>query len=139
MQVYIIIHNKTSIMADTSNLKLTITFTDPDLDDSDKDEEVQKLLAQMKDLDEVEAVERVVNPTVLAGTKSVTGWVVAQLIAFVKPENVKQLWGFLSDRLSNKLIELEAEANGKKIKIKASSRQELEAAVKAIQELVKPE
>ncbi|NJM69759.1 MAG: hypothetical protein HC862_05770 [Scytonema sp. RU_4_4] len=126
-------------MADTSNLKLTITFTDPDLDDSDKDEEVQKLLAQMKDLDEVEAVERVVNPTVLAGTKSVTGWVVAQLIAFVKPENVKQLWGFLSDRLSNKLIELEAEANGKKIKIKASSRQELEAAVKAIQELVKPE
>jgi hypothetical protein len=122
-------------MTDTSNVKLTITFTDPDLDDQDKDEEVQKLLAQMKDLDEVEAVDRVVNPTVLEGTKSVTGWVVAQLIAFVKPENVKQLWGFLSDRLANKVIELEAEANGKKIKIKASSQQELEAAVKAIQEL----
>ena len=126
-------------MTDTSNVKLTITFTDPDLDDQDKDEEVQKLLAQMKDLDEVEAVDRVVNPTVLEGTKSVTGWVVAQLIAFVKPENVKQLWGFLSDRLANKVIELEAEANGKKIKIKASSRQELEAAVKAIQELVETE
>ena len=126
-------------MADISDVKLTITFTDPDLDDADKDEEVQKLLAQMKDLDEVEAVDRVVNPSVLEGTKSVTGWVVAQLIAFVKPENVKQLWGFLSDRLGNKVIELEAEANGKKIKIKASSRQELEAAVKAIQELVETE
>jgi hypothetical protein len=34
---------------------------------------------------------------------------------------------------------VEAEANGKKIKIKASSRQELEAAVKAIQELVETE
>ncbi len=126
-------------MADISDVKLTITFTDPDLDAEEKDEEVQKLFAQMKDLDEVEAVDRVVNPTVLEGTKSVTGWVVAQLIAFVKPENVKQLWGFLSDRLGNKVIELEAEANGKKIKIKASSRQELEAAVKAIQELVETE
>ncbi len=45
-------------MADTSDVKLTITFTDPDLDAEEKDEEVQKLLAQMKDLDEVEAVDR---------------------------------------------------------------------------------
>ncbi|WP_414585957.1 hypothetical protein [Scytonema sp. PCC 10023] len=43
------------------------------------------------------------------------------------------------ERLDNKVIELEAEANGKKVKIKASSPQELEAAVKAIQELVKPD
>ncbi len=43
------------------------------------------------------------------------------------------------ERLGSKTIELEAEANGKKVKIKASSRQELEAAVKAIQELVKPD
>jgi hypothetical protein len=126
-------------MADTSDVKLTITFTDPDLDAEEKDEEVQKLLAQMKDLDEVEAVDRVVNSNAPEGSKSVTGWVVAQLISFVKPENVKQVWGFLSDRLGNKTIEVEAEANGKKIKIKASSRQELEAAVKAIQELVETE
>ncbi|KAB8331727.1 hypothetical protein SD80_025025 [Scytonema tolypothrichoides VB-61278] len=126
-------------MANTSDLKLTITFTDPALDDEQKNEEVQKLLAQMKDLNEVEAVDRVVNPNTLLGTKSVTGWVAAQVIAFVNPENVKQVWGFLSDRLGNKLIELEAEANGKKVKIKASSQQELEAAVKAIQELLNPE
>ncbi|WP_414585953.1 hypothetical protein [Scytonema sp. PCC 10023] len=126
-------------MADTSDVKLTITFTDPDLDDEEKDEEVQKLLAQMKNLDEVEAVDRVINADAPERTKSVTGWVVAQLITFVKPENVKQVWGFLSDRLANKVIELEAEANGKKVKIKASSRQELEAAVKAIQELVETE
>lgn len=126
-------------MANTSDLKLTITFTDPALDDEQKNEEVQKLLAQMKDLDEVEAVDRVVNPNTLLRTKSVTGWVAAQVIAFVNPENVKQLWGFLSERLGNKLIELEAEANGKKVKIKASSQQELEAAVKAIQELLNPE
>jgi uncharacterized protein YjlB len=43
------------------------------------------------------------------------------------------------ERLGNKTIELEAEANGKKVKIKTSSPQELEVAVKAIQELVKPD
>lgn len=126
-------------MANTADVKLTITFVDPALDNEEKDEEVQKLLAQMKDLDEVEAVERVINADAPEGTKSVTGWVVAQLITFVKPENVKQVWGFLSDRLANKVIELEAEANGKKVKIKASSPQELEPVVKAIQELVEPD
>ncbi|WP_017317067.1 hypothetical protein [Mastigocladopsis repens] len=125
-------------MADTADVKLTISFTSPDLDAEEKDQEVQKLLSQMKDLDEVEAVDRVVDPNTLEGTKSMTAWVVGQLITFVKPDNVKQVWGFLSDRLGNKAIEVEAEANGKKVKIKASSRQELEAAVKAIQELTNP-
>jgi hypothetical protein len=44
--------------------------------------------------------------------------------------------GFLGDRLGNKTIELEIEANGKKLKVKASSRQELEAAIEAAQKFV---
>jgi hypothetical protein len=123
-------------MANTSDVKLTITFTDPDLDDQDKDEEVQKLLAQMEDLHEVEAVERVVNADAPEGTKSVTGWVIGQLIAFVKSENVKPVWNFMKDRLGNKTIEVEAEANGRKMKVKASNMKEFEAAVKTVQEFV---
>jgi hypothetical protein len=123
-------------MANTSDVKLTITFVDPDLDDQDKDEEVQKLLAQMEDLHEVEAVERVVNADAPEGTKSVTGWVIGQLIAFVKSENVKPIWNFMKDRLGNKTIEVEAEANGRKMKVKASNMKEFEAAVKTVQEFV---
>jgi hypothetical protein len=39
------------------------------------------------------------------------------------------LLGFLGDRLSGKTIELEVEGNGKKLKVKASSREELQAAI----------
>ncbi len=49
-------------MTDAANVKLTIAFNDPDLDAEEKDEEVQKLLAQIKELDEVEAVNRVLDP-----------------------------------------------------------------------------
>jgi hypothetical protein len=128
-------------MTNPADVKLTITFADPDLDAEEKDQEVQKLLSQMKSLDEVEAVDRVVLPNAPEGTKSVTGWVIGQLITFVKPENVQQVWGFLSDRLGNKAIEIEIEVTpeSKKYKLKASSRQELEAAAKTIQELVKKE
>ncbi|MEH2324818.1 MAG: hypothetical protein V7K32_14860 [Nostoc sp.] len=42
--------------------------------------------------------------------------------------NFKKVLGYLSDRLGNKTIELEVEANGKKLKVKASSQKELNAA-----------
>ena len=50
-------------------------------------------------------------------------------MAEVNPENGKKLSGFLGDRLSGKTIELEVEGNGKKLKVKASSREELEMAI----------
>ncbi|MGB3654371.1 MAG: hypothetical protein WBA41_24615 [Rivularia sp. (in: cyanobacteria)] len=42
----------------------------------------------------------------------------------------------MSERLENKVIEVEAEANGKKIKVKAKNSQELQEAVKAVQEFI---
>jgi transcriptional/translational regulatory protein YebC/TACO1 len=45
-------------MTDISNIKITIAFTDTDLDDDEKNQEVQKLLSQMQKLDEVEDVNR---------------------------------------------------------------------------------
>ncbi|MDF5711238.1 MAG: hypothetical protein PUP90_27090 [Nostoc sp. S4] len=126
-------------MADTSDIKLTITFIDQDLDAEEKDQEAKKLLTQMKELDEVEEVNRVAEIDVPEGSKSITGYVVGQVIAFVKSESVKQVWGFLTDRLGNKPIEIELEVtkDSKKVKVKASSRKELEAAVNAIEEITK--
>ncbi|MBD2339609.1 hypothetical protein H6G64_21785 [Calothrix sp. FACHB-156] len=129
-------------MADTSDIKLTITFIDPDLDEEEKDQEVERLLSQMKELDEVEEVNREAKIDVPVGSKSITGYVIGQVVALVKSESVKQVWGFLTDRLGNKPIEIELEftkesGESKKVKVKASSRQELEAAVNAIQEITK--
>lgn len=126
-------------MADTSDIKLTITFIDPDLDNEEKEEEVAKLLTQIKELeklDEVEEVKRVPDPNPPKGNKSLTGWLAGKLMAVVKAEKIQQVFGSLIKNLANKSIEVEAEANGKKIKVKASNLSELEAAVKAVENFV---
>ncbi len=51
-------------------------------------------------------------------------------------ENAKKLLGFLGDRLGNKVIEMAVEHNGKKLSVKAHSREELEAAVKAAKDFI---
>jgi hypothetical protein len=56
------------------------------------------------------------------------------LTAQVNPANAKTLFGFLSDRLGNKPIELEVEANGRKLRVSAHSREELQAAIRMAEE-----
>ena len=56
--------------------------------------------------------------------------------AEINMTNAKKLVGFLGDRLGGKPIELSVEANGKKLTVKAHSREELEAAIKAAQDFV---
>jgi hypothetical protein len=62
---------------------------------------------------------------------------VGLLTAEVRAENAKKLLVFLGDRLGGKPIELEVEANGRRLKVSAHSREELEAAIKAAQDFVK--
>ena len=123
-------------MSENSSIKLTIAFNDPDLDTDDLEEQAQNLFAQMRDLDEIETVDRVLDPNPPEGNKSVGAVLVGLLTVKVNKENVQKVMGFLGDRLGNKPIELEVEANGKKLKVSAHSREELEAAIEAAQKFV---
>ena len=123
-------------MANTSNVKLTIAFIDLDWDDEEKETEAQRLLAEMFELDEVENVYRPLDPHPPEGNKALGGVLVGLLTAEVSLGNAKKLCSFLGDRLSGKSIELEVEANGRKLKVKANSREELAAAVEAAQKFV---
>ncbi len=124
-------------MAGSSTVKLTINFNDPEADASEREREVQSLLKQLKDLDEIESVGRVPDPNPPAGNKSIGGFLVGILTAEIKIENFTKLMGLLSHPLAGKPIELEVEANGKKIKLKANSPKDFEAAVEAAKDLVK--
>lgn len=123
-------------MANIPNVKLTVAFIDCDLDEEEKEAEVQSLLTQMKELDEIETVDRVQDANPPEGNKSFGGFVAGLLTAEISPVNLKNLFGFLGDRLSGKTIELEVEANGRKLKVKASSREELLVAIAAAQKFV---
>lgn len=123
-------------MPENLSVKFTIAFNDPDLDSEELEGQAQSLLAQMRDLDEIETVDRVLDPNPPAGNKAIGGILAGLLTAQVNKENAGRLLGFLSDRLGNKPIELEVEADGKKLKVKASSQAELAAAIEAAQKFL---
>jgi hypothetical protein len=105
-------------MTSSPNLKLTIEFNDPELDPEQRDEQAQFLIAELRDLDEIETVDRILDPSPPAGN------------------NAKKLFGYLRDRLGGKSIEFTVEANGKKLSVKASSREELDYAIKAATDFI---
>lgn len=117
-------------------VKFTIAFNDPDLDSEELEYYAQNLLSQMRELDEVEVADRVFDTHPPIGSKSIGAVLVGFLTAEISRENARQLLGFLRERLRNKPIELEVEANGKKLKIKANGQKELEAALSAAQKFV---
>ncbi len=123
-------------MTDHSNIILTVAFTDPELNDDQLETEAQKLFSQMRDLDEIETVDRVLDPNPPERNKAVGGFLVGLLMTEVSVANFKKLGEFLGDRLGGKPIELEVEANGKKMKVSAHSREELVAAIEAAQKFV---
>ena len=123
-------------MSANSSVRLTIAFSDPELDSEELEAQAQNLLTQMKDWDEIEAVDRVLDPNPPAGNKSVGAILAGLLTTQVNKDNAQKLLGFLGDRLGNKPIELEVEADGKKLKVKASSQAELMVAIAAAQKFL---
>ncbi|MDZ8024465.1 MAG: hypothetical protein RMY36_010150 [Nostoc sp. SerVER01] len=122
-------------MSSESNVKLTIALSNPDLDTEEQERETRNLLREIKELD-VESAELVEVREIPEGAKSVGGFLLGVLQAEVSLANFKKLLGFLGDRLGNKTIELEVEADGKKLKVKASSREELSAAIEQAQKFI---
>lgn len=123
-------------MAD-SNVKLTVAFIDQTLDDEEKNEEVERLFTQIRELDEIEDIQRVTDPNPPVGNKSVGAFLTGLLMAEIKPENFKKLFGFLSDRLGNKQIKLTVKApDGREINVEASSQQEFDYAWQKAQDFL---
>ncbi|MEI6329123.1 MAG: hypothetical protein WCP16_07815 [Pseudanabaena sp. ELA645] len=100
-------------MASNSRITFTIAFNDPDLDSEELDEQAQRLVSELRQIDEVDEVNRVIAPNPPEGNKSMGGFLVGLLMAQVTPDNAKKLLGFLGDRLDGKPIELFLEATGK--------------------------
>lgn len=122
-------------MSFESNVKLTIALSNPDLDAEDQERETRNLLREIKDLD-VESAELVAVTEIPAGSKALGGFLLGVLQTEVSIANFKKVLGIVGDRLGNKTIELEVEANGKKLKVRASNQQELRAALEAAQNFV---
>ncbi|WDD36284.1 SAV_2336 N-terminal domain-related protein (plasmid) [Nostoc sp. UHCC 0926] len=120
----------------SKSVSLGISFDDPSLDDYELEDETRKLLRDLKNRDDIETVERVRVVDMPEGSKSIGGFLAGLLTASISFANFKKVLHFLGDRLGNKPISFEVEVNGKKLKIRASSRDELEFAIKKAQEFI---
>jgi hypothetical protein len=116
-------------MPDISTIKVSITFNDPELDSEELEEQALRLMAELRQMDEVEDVSRVLDPTPPEGSKAIGRILVGLLTAQVNGQNVGKLLGFLGYRLAGRQIELAVEENGRKLTVKAYSREELDAAI----------
>ena len=122
----------------SSNITLTIAFTDPELGSEELEAQAQNLLVQLKDLDEVETVNRVLDPNPPAGNKAIGGILVGLLTAEVSVANFKKLGAFLGDRLGNKPVKLKVKApDGRELELEASSREEFDYAYEKAQAFLK--
>jgi hypothetical protein len=119
-----------------NSIILTISFTDPDLTDEERDEDVVKLLEELSDRSDIESVDRVRDPNPPDGNKSIGGFLGGLLKAEVNSGNAIKVFSFLGDRLGNKPISFEVEGNGKKLKVTANSREELELAIQKAKEFI---
>lgn len=123
-------------MLDTSTIKVSITFNDPELDSEEREEQAQRLITELRQMDEVEDVGRVLDPSPPEGNKAIGGFLAGLLTAQVNGKNAGKLLGYLGNRLGGKPIEMEVEGNGKKLTVKVYSREELAAAVIAAKEFL---
>ncbi len=121
-------------MISNPNLKLTIEFTDPALKPAQRDEQAQILIEELRDMSEVRA-SPVPDPSPPEQHKG-GGFLAGLLMAELKVDNAKKLFGFLAQRLGNKPLELTLEVNGKKLSVKASSREEFDYLMKAAEDFI---
>ncbi|MEY3305063.1 MAG: hypothetical protein ACK5RE_19910 [Pseudanabaena sp.] len=119
----------------TGAIALTIAFIDPDLTDTMRDDELVMLLEDLNALSDIESVTRLRDPNPPEGNKS-GGGLLDLLKAEANPANALKVLKFLGDRLGNKPISLEAEVNGVKMKVSASSQEEIKFAINEINEFI---
>lgn len=125
-------------MANISNIQVTISLSDPSLDDEELQAEVDNLLPQLREVDGVEEANLVAVEEVPQGSKAFGGFLLGLLMAEVNPANIKALFGFLGERLGGKPIELSLKApDGRELSIKASSKVEFDYAYQKAQEFLK--
>lgn len=114
---------------------LTLALIDQELEDDRRDQQVQYLVEELRRMD-IDSARRVLDPEPPAGNKALGGFLVGLLTAEVSLENIQHVFQFLSDRLAGKAIALEVEANGKRLKVTASSPAELAEAIQAAQDFI---
>ncbi|MEO0846823.1 MAG: hypothetical protein AAFY50_10400 [Cyanobacteria bacterium J06648_1] len=106
-------------------IQFTFELDDPELEDEQRLRFSQKLLKELRNLDEVERAERTEDTAPEAGSKPGFATLIGSITALVHFKNIKAFFRFLGDRLQDKPIEGSIKVGENQVTFKVKSRQEL--------------
>lgn len=110
-------------MRDEETIQFTFGLDDPE--DEQKLKFAQKLLRELRNLDEVERAERTENLIPEAGSKPGFETILGVLTAEISFKNIKTFFGFLGDRLQDKPIKGSIKVGDNQVEFEVKSRKEL--------------
>ena len=116
-------------------IQFTFELDDAELEDEERLKFAQKLLPELRNLDEVEKADRAEEFTSEAGSKPGISTLIGTLTAQVSFKNIKGFLGFLGDRLQDKPIKIHVKVGDRETTIEAKSRKELLEAERVTKEI----
>lgn len=122
-------------MAD-EKIQVKITLSAPELEDDELQAAVQSLREQLAEVDGVAETFLITAENAPIGSKSIGSFLLGKLGAIVTASGLKSLVKTLSNRLFGRSIELEAEGNGKKLKVKLDRVEDLEKAIQDVERFI---
>lgn len=118
-------------MVDPAAVSIRLTYSDPQLDDEERDALAQQLYQQLRAADSDLGAWHRVDAVAPPGTKSMAAQLVGVLAAVLSAATLKPFFAYLGERWRGREISLDLEVNGKKIKIVARSQEDLLTAYNA--------
>ena len=120
------------------NIVLTITFTDPELTDEERDEEAVELLKELEDnFDaDIEAAHQVRDPNPPEGNKSIGAFLAGVLTTEISASGCRKVLHGFKHSLRKKIFILKAEVNGVKMEVSAASREDAEFALEKVEAFI---
>lgn len=123
-------------MTNETIVQFTFGLSSPEIEDDERLKFAQKLLPELRNLDQVERADRAENLNPEAGSKGFAT-LVGLLQAEVSLKNLKSFLGFLSDRLADKPVKVKVKVGNNEVEIEAKSRQEMAELEKIALNLIK--
>ncbi len=116
---------------------LSIHFLDPNLSDDRLQSLTENFLLQVRQIDGVNRANLKPADSLPKDAKSLGGFSLGFLTAEIDSDSLGNLLMFLGECLTGKRsIELEVEANSKRIKVKAHGKEELQAVINMVENFI---
>ncbi|MDV3353223.1 hypothetical protein QGP82_31405 [Leptothoe sp. LEGE 181152] len=119
-----------------SSIEVIVTLENPELSDEEIQVSVRTLRNQLAELEELQDVMLLPVSEALPGAKGIGGFVLGKLKALLNLDALKKMVGVLGQNLFGSSIEVEAKGNGRELKIKIRTPEDLQQVMPEVERFI---